>query len=49
MLIQLAKAVKTVSLSYRLLSSSVMLTSLTISIIQNKKRKEKERKRIQEE
>jgi hypothetical protein len=38
-LVPLAKAVKTVGLSYRLLSSSVMLTSLTFSLIQSRKRK----------
>jgi len=38
-LIPLAKAVKAVGLSYRLLSTSVMLTSLTFSIIQKQKRK----------
>lgn len=35
----LANAVKTVSLSYRLLSTSVMLTSLAFSLIQNRMRK----------
>lgn len=38
-LVPLAKAVKAVGLSYRLLSTSVMLTSLTFSIIQGRKRR----------
>lgn len=40
-LVPLANAVKTVTLSYRLLSTSVMLTSLTFSLIQNRKRENK--------
>lgn len=43
MILHLAKAVKTVSLSYRLLSTSVMLTSLTFSLIQSRKRKKQNR------
>lgn len=39
MIVHLATAVRTVSLSYRLLSSSVMLTSLTFSLLQGRKRK----------
>jgi hypothetical protein len=38
MLIQLAKAVKTVSLSYRLLSSSVLLGTLVGSFVKHKKK-----------
>lgn len=37
-LVPLAKAVKAVGLSYRLLSTSVMLTSLTVSLIHSRKR-----------
>jgi hypothetical protein len=38
MIIQLAKAVKTVSLSYRLLSSSVLLGTLVVSFVKHKKK-----------
>lgn len=44
-LVPLANAVKTVTLSYRLLSTSVMLTSLTFSLIQNRKREKQKQVR----
>lgn len=46
-LVPLANAVKTVALSYRLLSTSVMLTSLTFSLIQSRKRKKQKQVRAE--